>query len=382
MTHELLTRSPVRVVMGSGALARLGELARKQDARRVLLVTDPGLIGVGHVSRAAESLNAARISVRVFDGTRENPTTQHVAAGLEAARAFRPDLLIALGGGSAMDCTKGINLLYRGGGEIADYRGDPPPDVLAARKPLLPMILIPTTAGTGSEAQSFALISDAVTHIKMACGDRRPPDAGGLRPRLAILDPDLTRTTPSAVAAAVGIDAISHAVETAGCRSRTDASLAFSTEAWRLLRGAFERSMRDPSDDASRTDMLLGAHLGGCAIEASMLGAAHACANPLTARFGITHGVAVGLMLPHVIRFNAAAGENPYAGLDPDAERLAREIEQLRSIIGSPTRLADHGVPRGVLDELALDAAAQWTARFNPRPVGTAELRELYEAAY
>ncbi|TWT39986.1 1,3-propanediol dehydrogenase [Phycisphaerae bacterium RAS1] len=377
----MVAASSVRVVLRAGALERLGELARGEGPRRVLLVTDPGLIAVGHIDRAVAALKQAAIVVCIFDGVRENPTTAHVAAGLAAARDFQPDMLIALGGGSAMDCAKGINLLHCCGGKMADYRGDPPAEVLASRKPLLPMILIPTTAGTGSEAQSFALISDADTRVKMACSDRRPPAAGGLRPRLAILDPELTRTAPRAVAAAVGIDAISHAVETAGCRVRTEASLKFSEDAWRVLSGAFERSMRDASDDQARMDMLLGAHLAGCAIEASMLGAAHACANPLTARLGIVHGVAVGLMLPHVIRFNAESGVNPYAALDADAERLARRIEGLWGITGAPPRLSAYGVARADLDELAQDAAAQWTAGFNPRPVRAAELRGVYEAA-
>src|SRR5262245_21917575 len=199
---EILRHSPVQVALGEGALARLGDLATAAGARHALLVTDPALRAAGHVDRAVHYLHDAFIDVTLFDGAEPNPTSVCVQRGVAAARAGetgknRPvDLIVGLGGGSAMDCAKGVNLLLTCGGEIADYRGDAPPDVLAKREPLLPSILIPTTAGTGSEAQSFALISDARTHAKMACGDRRLPGQGGLRPGQAILDPGLTWTMP------------------------------------------------------------------------------------------------------------------------------------------------------------------------------------------
>ena len=377
----ILSNSPVQVVFGSRAAERLGESAAAHNGRTALLVSDLGIRDAGHVERAVLALRSTGLQVVVFDGAEPNPTTATLAAGLAIARAQRVDLIVGLGGGSAMDCAKGINLLLTNGGEIRDYRGDPTSEVLARRKPLLPMVLIPTTAGTGSEAQSFALISDAATHEKMACGDRRLPAGGGLRPRVAILDPDLTRTMPPNVAAATGIDAVTHAVETAGCRVRTDLSREFSKAAWQHLSKNYIHAVRDAANTPAREAMLIGAHLAGCAIEQSMLGAAHACANPLTAVFDITHGVAVGLMLPHVIRFNAAGGENPYADLDADAERLARHVEALLFDADLPRRLRDCGVDEARLPELAELAAKQWTAGFNPRAVGPAELLSIYHAA-
>lgn len=379
--EALLRASPVRVVFGPGTLARLGGLCRELRAERVLLVSDPGLVAAGHVQRAVQCLEDAGVRAVIFDGVRENPTTAHVAAGLDTAREAEPDLIVGLGGGSAMDCAKGVNLLLTNGGQISDYRGDPPMDMLARRRPLLPMVLVPTTAGTGSEAQSFALISDAATHRKMACGDRRLPHQGGLRPRAAILDPHLLVTQPPAVAAHAGIDALAHAVETAASKRRSERSRELSRAAWRALSEALPRVMADARDRQSWGDMLAGAHIAGAAIELSMLGAAHACANPLTQRFGVVHGVAVGLLLPHVVRFNAAEGENPYADLDCDAERVAARIEELLDAAGAPRSLREVGVPDDVLDELAALAAQEWTATFNPRRVGTAELLGIYEAA-
>ena len=195
---------------------------------------------------------------------------------VEAGRVFAStrgvDSIVGLGGGSSLDCAKGINFVLTNGGSMRDYWG-----FGKASRPMLPMIAIPTTAGTGSEAQSYALISDAVTHVKMACGD---PKAAF---RAAILDPLLTRSQPREVTATAGYDAISHAVESyVTTRRNTASSVGFAREAWRLLAANFERVLRDPGDLEARGAMLLGAHFAGIAIENSMLGATHACANPLT----------------------------------------------------------------------------------------------------
>jgi len=345
-------------------------LTQAEGGARVLLVTDPGIRRAGHVERAERSLLEAGLTVTIFDGVAENPTTQHVDAGVEVARRQAVNFLIGLGGGSAMDCAKGINFLLTNGGRMQDYWG-----VGKASRPMLPVIAVPTTAGTGSEAQSFALITDPATHQKMACGDVKASC------RAAILDPDLTRTCPAKVAAAAGIDAVAHAVETAATTKRNEVSLECSRLAWDRLSRSFEPVMRDAHDDVARADMLLGAHLAGVAIECSMLGAAHACANPLTSRFGVTHGVAVGLMLPHVIRFNAGTGENPYAALGLDAEALARRVEAMLEVAKLPRRLGEVGVPKDSLKTLAEEAAGQWTATFNPRPVDAAALLEIYRAA-
>lgn len=373
---DILRESPVRVVFGPGTIDRLGAIVQEIGAKRVLLVTDPGIVAAGHVETAAASLRKSGMDVMVFDGARENPTTEHVAAGLVAAKKSPVDLIIGLGGGSAMDCAKGVNILLAHGGEIRDYWG-----VNKTTKPMLPFIAVPTTAGTGSEAQSFALITDPKTHQKMACGDRRAPDEGGLRPRVAILDPDLTRTAPPAVTAAAGIDAVAHAVETAGTTVRNPVSRMLSREAWKRLEPAFVRVLKSQDDAAARAEMMLGAHFAGAAIEHSMLGAAHACANPLTARCGVIHGVAVGVMLPHVVRFNSAAGDSPYADLDDNAERLAERLTGLLTAADLPKRLGDLGVTESLLNDLAVMAAEQWTAGFNPRAVGSEELSELYRAA-
>ena len=395
---DILAHSPVRVVLGPGRLDDLGMLAREEGAQRTLVVSDSGVIAAGHVERAVASLGDAGIEARVFADVSANPTTDEIDAGVQFCQTDMPDFVIGLGGGSAMDCAKGINLLLSNGGRLIDHRGEGP-----AAKPMLPMILIPTTAGTGSEAQSFALISDAGTHQKMACGDRRLPTEGGLRPRVAILDPELTETASPEVTAAAGIDAITHAIETAASTRRTDVSRAFSREAWSRLEANYPRvstdpieprtSVRadsgdargsvnpDPLDTIARAKMLLGAHLAGAAIECSMLGAAHACANPLTARYGLTHGVAVAIMMPHVIRFNGRDGANPYADLCDTIDELVERFEQLVQAACLPRSLAEFGIPESAVTELADEAVRQWTGGFNPRVFDVSAAAELYFAA-
>ncbi len=177
--------SSTRIEFGAGKVMLLGELARELGAQRALVVSDPGVIAAGHTGRGIDSLTAADVEFHLFDGVQENPTTRNVELGLALAKQFEPDLIIGFGGGSSMDCAKGINFLYSCGGRMHDYWG-----IGKATGPLLPMIAVPTTAGTGSETQSFALISDAETHVKMACGDPRAAF------RAAILDPELTLTQP------------------------------------------------------------------------------------------------------------------------------------------------------------------------------------------
>lgn len=373
-----------RIVFGPDKIDSLGALAGELGTRRALVVSDPGIVAAGHTQRGLDSLVKAGISVQLFDGVAENPTTDNVEAGVAVARRHDPELIVGLGGGSSMDCAKGINFLVSNGGRMHDYWG-----VGKATRPMLPMIAVPTTSGTGSETQSFALISDSKTHAKMACGDKKASF------RVALLDPRLTVSQPARVTALTGIDAIAHALETYVTKVRNPVSLAFSREAWLLLGENFARVVREPENIEARAGMQLGACFAGLAIENSMLGATHALANPLTTRYGIVHGQAIGLMLPHVIRFNGAeyapwyrdllegtGGANGFPDPDSGFEGLADFVAKLAGEAGLADTLSQCGVERGKLAEMAAEAAKQWTGSFNPRRVGEAELLALYEAAF
>jgi alcohol dehydrogenase len=352
----------------------LGEFARELNGSRVLLVTDSGIVRAGHAARAVSSLEAAGLSVNVFAEVRENPDTHDVARCVRVAEEARVDLIVGLGGGSSMDTAKGANFLLTNGGQMRDYWG-----VGKATRPMLPLIAIPTTSGTGSECQSFALISDPETHQKMACGD---PKAAA---KVAILDPILTISQPPRVTACTGVDALAHALETAVTTKRNSLSLLYSREAFRLCLRALPKVLLDPGDVLARGEIQLGAAYAGLAIENSMLGCAHSAANPLTARFGIVHGQAVGRMLPGVVRKNASepAARRGYlehaaaAGLGA-IEELLEAVESILEVAKLDADLASLGVTADAIPSLAAEAGQQWTLKFNPVTYSQADFEALY----
>ena len=362
------------MVTGEGSIDQLGAVAKQLGFTRTLLVADGGVIEAGHLARAHASLDAAGIAVIEFTEFGPNPDADMLEAGRRHATGRRLDSIIGLGGGSSLDCAKGINFVLTQGGAIHDFQG-----YGKALKPMLPMIGVPTTAGTGSEAQSYAIISDPRTHRKMACGD---PKAAF---RAVILDPRLTVTQPAPVTAAAGYDALSHAVESFVCTKRSAQSAETSLEAWRLLEPNYERVLKAPDDLFARAAMQMGAFRAGEAIELSMLGATHACANPITARYGTTHGHAIAILLPHVIRWNGSVAEAMFGELihGPNAaEALARRLSDLAAAGKLPRILRDAGASKDDLPALAIEAAEQWTGRFNPRPFDAKGAMEIYECAY
>lgn len=373
----------IRVLSGEGSIDRLGALAKELGFSRTLLVADAGLARAGHLGHAHASLEAAGVEAIEFSDFGPNPDADMLEAGRRHAQGRSIDSIIGLGGGSSLDCAKGINFLLTQGGVIHDFHG-----YGKATKPMLPMIGVPTTAGTGSEAQSYAIISDPRTHRKMACGD---PKAAF---RAVILDPRLTLTAPPAVTAAAGYDAIAHAVESFVCTKRNPRSQETSLAAWRLLDTHYERVLAAPNDVDARAAMQLGAFYAGTAIELSMLGATHACANPITAKYGTTHGHAIAILLPHVVRWNASAAEKMYAELlrisDAThathelyaAEALSRRLSLLAAAGKLPRTLSEAGASKDDLQALAKEASEQWTGTFNPRAFDVNGALEIYQCAF
>jgi alcohol dehydrogenase len=380
-------RQRSRFISAPGAIDRLGALAKELYATRVLIVSDPGVVAAGLYQKGLDSLQAVGLSCLGFHELHENPSTDDVDAGVSVAKDFRPDLLVGLGGGSSMDCAKGINFVYSCGGRMQDYWGKG-----KATSDMLPMIAVPTTSGTGSESQSYALISDAKTHVKMACGDPRAAC------RIALLDPELTVTQPPRVTALTGIDAITHALETFVTKDRNAISIAYSRAAWQYLSHSFSKVLEDPFDLDARSRMQVGACLAGMAIESSMLGAAHALANPLTAHFGIAHGQAVGMMMPCVLRANgrdksiaelyqSLLGDiGIHVPFDKAGEGLADWFANHLKLAGLVDRISLLNLRGASFDSLKVklgqEAAAQWTASFNPLPYDAAIMTTLYESVW
>lgn len=361
-----------RVLFGSGLLESVGREAARLGSR-AMLVTDPGLVNAGYAERVLRSLQKAGVAVTVFDEVHENPTTADVRRAVRVAKEAEIDLIIGLGGGSSMDAAKGCNFILTNGGEMKDYWGKG-----KATKPMLPLIAIPTTAGTGSECQCFALIADEHTHAKMACGDKKAAA------RVAILDPELTLSQPRKITAVTAIDALSHAIESYVSKAANDISRSYALAGFQLIASAIQRVATAPSDLLARARMQLGAAMAGTAIENGMLGAAHSMANPLTAHCGVIHGQAVGVTLPAVIRRNSQ---------DPAIAARYRELlseEPLDAWV--KTRLRDfhletslralQTVPHGILPTMAKEATEQWTAQFNPITLTEAEFLDLYEASW
>lgn len=375
MIEAFVSKPSPKLIFGPGSLRELPVAVRDAGGTGVLLVTDGGIVRAGHERAARQFLEAAGIPTSVFDGVQENPTESAAAACRDAARRHMFDCFVALGGGSSLDTAKAANFLLTNGGAMRDYHG-----YGKATQPMLPLIAVPTTAGTGSECQSYALVSRDDTHEKMACGD---PKA---RARAAILDSDLTATQPRSVAIQTGLDALAHALESAVSTRRNAISALYSEGAFRHLATAIGRVVAGNPGPEDRGRMQLGASLAGLAIENSMLGAAHASANPLTARHGVIHGHAVAMMLPHVMRFNsaipgAAATYAHYSKLLVELGVTSLPLVDWWSELVAHCALPGLNGAAADIAAMAEDATRQWTGQFNPRPLQSADYAALYRRA-
>ncbi|MEI7732870.1 MAG: iron-containing alcohol dehydrogenase [Verrucomicrobiota bacterium] len=367
-----------RLLFGHRSADRVGELAREYGAQKVLLVTDAGVTQAGHAARVEQTLRAAGLHVTVFNQVRENPTVTDVALCSQAAREAQPDCFIGLGGGSVLDVTKAANLLLTNGGEIKDFCGSN-----KVAHPLRPWIAIPTTTGTGSECQSSLILVDESARCKLICRDPK------LIAPTALLDPTLASSQPPRVTAATGMNAIAQAVESAVSRKRNPLAQLFAREAFRLCYGNLLKTMTFPDDLEARGQMLLGATYAGLAAECGGLGAAHAAAYPLETNCNVLHGVATGVMLSAVIRFNAqqALARSIYTDLARLAmldtpEALSEALERLLADAKLPRSLSACGVPHKMIPGLTDEAVKQWAVPFNPRPVNTSDFSKLYNAVF
>jgi len=390
-----------QLIFGRKAVLQLGEIAGRLRARRVLLVTDPILEKAGLVETVRRPLDEAGITVDVFNGGEPEPTVQAAAAAIEQARQFGPDAVVGLGGGSNMDLAKVTATVLANGGLPLDYVGDG-----KIPGPLLPLICVPTTAGTGSEVSAAAVLTDTDNHIKVGMLSNY------LRPRVALVDPLLTVSCPPKVTADSGIDALTHAIEAftavdnaefplpPGERSiyqgRHPIGLMFAEQAIRLIGKHLRTAVHDGKDLEAREGMALAATLAGLAFSNIGVAVVHALEYPLGGATHCSHGAGNGLLLPYVMRYNLPGregemahiatllGEN-VAGLDAPAaaERGIAAVARLRDDIGVPGRLRDLGVKPEQLRGFAEKAfAIKRILRVNPRPVSVENLEEILRNAY
>lgn len=374
-----------RVVFGLGTIRDLGFEAGKLGGKRAFVVTDQILRQVGLLDQTVAGLTSGNLEVvGVFDAVPPNSEVRVVEAAAAAAQPANPDLIVALGGGSVMDTAKAMNMILVLGGNLLDQQG-----VNLITRPLLPLVAIPTTAGTGSEVSAGAVIKDAAQGLKLEF------TSPYLMPDLALLDPEMTRTMPPAVTAATGMDALSHAIEAYLSNFANTFSNALALEAIRLIVRHLPQAVAQGDDLGARSGMAMAACLAGIAMTNAWLGMVHALAHACGGRFDVTHGVANAIFLPFGMRFNQEAVPERFLplaealgvrevglSLEEAADRAIAAVQELREQVGLPARLRQVGVDPGAIPQLAEDALGDGLMVFNARPATADDLMAILEEAY
>ncbi|RTL50731.1 MAG: iron-containing alcohol dehydrogenase [Bradyrhizobiaceae bacterium] len=376
-------QSTKSILVEPGSSSRIGELVRGLGCKSVLLVTDAGVHKAGLLKAGLSGLEKEGVAVTLFTDVEADPPVRVIDAGVKAAREAKADGIVSIGGGSSMDVAKLVALLAMGKEQLSDIYG-----VGMAKGPRLPLVLAPTTAGTGSEVTPISIVTTGE-------GEKKGVVSPVLLPDWAVLDAELTLGLPPAVTAATGIDAMVHAIEAyTSKRLKNPLSDTLAREALRLLGGNIHEACRNGGNREARHNMLLGSMLAGMAFANAPVAAVHALAYPIGARFHVPHGLSNSLVLPQVIRFNASHAEHHYGELadilTPHAkghagERTRLVVEMLSSLpveLGLPTRLRDVGITEKDLKSLADDAMNQTRLLINnPRELSHADALAIYGAS-
>ena len=373
-------RSPTLVQYGRGTVANVGEAARRWARERVLLLTDPGVRAAGLLARVADGLQAVGLGWQVFSDVEANPSIETVERAFTAWQEARAEAIVVVGGGSAMDVAKAVGILATNGGTITDYEGwDRVP------KPAAPIVGVPTTAGTASEVTVFCVITDRARKFKFSCGSAHATM------REALLDPEMTLSMPPALTASVGMDTLTHAIESYVSKLAYPLTEALSLGAIALVSRHLARAVEQGSDIDARDGMLMACWMAGVAFSQARLGNVHAMSHPVGGHFNVPHGVANAIVLPVVMDYNAAAaadkfaivaealGHRPTGNVVADAAAAVTFVRQLSERIGIPPTLSAVGVPREGIPALAADAMKSGNIPINPRPTTYEEMVRLYE---
>jgi hydroxyacid-oxoacid transhydrogenase len=413
--ETVFTYGAPQLKFGAGASAEIGYDLSLLDARRVLVVTDPGVAATGHPARIADQLAGFGLDARVYDGVHVEPTDQSLGAAVEYARAGGPwDAFVAVGGGSSIDTAKAINLMTTNAGELMDYVNVPVGKGAAPAHPLKPLIAVPTTTGTGAESTTICVLDVLAQHVKTGISHPR------LRPALAVVDPELTMSQPAGVTAAAGMDILCHALESYTARWYTayehkqpqervpycgsnPVSDMWSEKALALLAGSFAAAVRDGGDQAARADMAMAATFAGMGFGNAGCHIPHACAYPIAGRVRdfrppdypgteplVPHGMSVALTAPEAFRFTFAAAPErhlraaallaPGAAAPGDpAEALPGALLALMREIGMPDGVAAVGFTKADIPDLVDGALKQQRLlAICPRPVTADDLAGIF----
>ena len=373
--------NPTAIEFGWGALARLPDLVKSVGGRRALVVGDPGVAQAGLVNRVVAALGEA-IPVTTFTDVESDPDARSVDAGVQLARSKECDVIVGIGGGSAMDVAKVIGVMLTNPGNIRDYNG-----MGKIGQPGAPVIAIPTTSGTGSELTIWSVLSDKEQKTKFGVGSVLNCA------RIALLDPELTMSLPPAITAATGIDALTHALESYVNTATQPISEAMSEQSMALIARSLRLAVAQPGNKEARADMLLASTIAAMAFNSTRLGLAHAFAMPLGSRFHIPHGLANAIMLPAVMRFNLPGNLAKFAriaqifgertdglSLREAAERSVIAIEQLQADIGITAKLGDFHMTEADLHDVAAEAMLSGNVAVNPRKPTLEDMKALLRA--
>lgn len=370
-------------VFGVGARHKVGDYARNFNAKRVLIVTDPGIIAAGWLAELQADLDESAVDYITFSGVTPNPRDHEVMAGGEVYRTAGCDVIVAIGGGSVIDCAKGIAVVAANGGHILDYEG-----VDAIPLPGPPLVCIPTTAGTAADISQFAIINAVNRHTKIAIISKT------VLPDIALVDPETTLTLPPDLTAYTGLDALTHAIEAYVSSASSPVSDVHALAAVRTIKDNLLKSFTDPLDLAAREQMMLASLQAGMAFSNASLGATHAMAHSLGGYLDLPHGECNALLLPAVLDFNFHSAEARYLqigealGLDMQGGtsnirlgRIIDDIQALRVAAGIEGGLSARGVSVGAAIDLAEHAACDSCIYTNPRRASKSDLRTIYAEA-
>jgi alcohol dehydrogenase len=376
--------APQRTRFGVGVIAEIGDEIARFGGNRVLVVTDPGLEESGIAERILEIIRGRAAYVAVFDGVVANPMDDDAAKGVSVAADMKADLIIGLGGGSSMDTAKAIAIVLTNGGKPSDYFG-----ANTLKKPIAPLICVPTTAGTGSEVTPFAVITDSKTRVKMNILDP------GVVPASSFVDPELTISMPPGLTASTGMDALTHAVEAYTCKLANPLTDALALKAVGIIVASLRRAVADGSNLDARNEMALGSLIAGLAFGNADVGGVHCMAEAIGGFYDTPHGIANSVFLPLVTEFNVPFDPKKHAdiaaalGVDTAGMSTAEAagagvatIRQLATDLGIPKFRELKGVKESDFGTLAQLAAANVSAESNPRPAGEAEYLDLFRKAW
>ena len=375
---------PQNIKFGAGTLDLLPDLAKELGKSKGYIISGPHLNKIGMVAKCRKALKSAGMESECFTETEGNPSTDTVVKATEGFKKSKADFIVAFGGGSPLDVAKAVAVLATYGGNIVDYEG-----AGKVMGPVVPMIAIPTTAGTGSEVTAFSVITDHSRNYKLTVVSNY------LLPAYVLLDPDLIATVPANTAAACGIDAMVHALEAYISKAASPFSDIFAREALRLIGGSIRDYVADRSNPAACESMMVGSLFAGIAFSHARLGNVHAMSHPVSAYFDVPHGVANAILLPTVVDFNKdAADPEKYryiygciskdmgADINFTPDMLATEIRMLNYELGILPTLSDIGVTSDKFEQMADDAMKSGNIQCNPQFTMKNDILKLYEQAF